>query len=155
MTVAALKMLYDINHYAITVNLAGLTHNDSLLLPAGGGNCLNWVLGHILVSRNRILALLGEPPALNHEIGERYQRGSKPITQAAEAHSLEMLVNAFNESQQALMAALDRLDETRLCQPAGEKTLGEHLPAVPPRLPLSRHLSGELELRLSVLARLS
>lgn len=32
----------------LRLNVAGLTHEESLIQPRPGGNCLNWVMGHLL-----------------------------------------------------------------------------------------------------------
>ena len=37
----------------------GLSHADSLLQPQPGGNCLNWVMGHLVVNLADILQFLG------------------------------------------------------------------------------------------------
>ena len=29
-------------------NLEGLTHEESLVQPQPGGNCLNWIVGHLV-----------------------------------------------------------------------------------------------------------
>ena len=38
-----------------------LTHEDSLIQPPFHGNCLNWVLGHLVANHDDILEALGEP----------------------------------------------------------------------------------------------
>lgn len=58
---------------------AGITHADSLLQPPVGGNCMNWVMGHLVVNLVDILHTLGveaQPalPELAH-----YAYGSDPI----------------------------------------------------------------------------
>jgi hypothetical protein len=48
----------------IKMQTEGLTDEDSMRqLPQG--NCLNWVLGHIAVSRDDVLGTLGEPPLID------------------------------------------------------------------------------------------
>ena len=54
--------IFEINYNVIKQQVDGLTHEDSLLQLPFRGNCLNWVLGHILVSRNRALTLIGDWP---------------------------------------------------------------------------------------------
>ena len=44
--------LYKTNHWVVTNQTDDLTHDDSLLQLPFRGNCLNWILGHILVSRH-------------------------------------------------------------------------------------------------------
>src|SRR4051794_4037563 len=49
----------------IKAQTAGLTHDESLLQLPFRGNCMNWVIGHILEGRNTILDLLGAEPAFD------------------------------------------------------------------------------------------
>ncbi len=46
-----LALQFGFNGYVLEVNTAGVTHEQSLWLPSPGGNCLNWIAGHILVTR--------------------------------------------------------------------------------------------------------
>ena len=74
--------LFKTNHWVVTHQTEGLTHEDSLLQLPFRGNCLNWVLGHILVSREQVLGMLGiEGSWTEEEIG-RYKYDSEPITSA-------------------------------------------------------------------------
>jgi hypothetical protein len=41
MDLAATRILFGFNYDALNKNLDGLTHDDSLIQPAGGGNCLS------------------------------------------------------------------------------------------------------------------
>ena len=50
MTASLLAKLYEINYGALFRNLAGITHEESFVRPAPAGNCLNWVLGHIVAT---------------------------------------------------------------------------------------------------------
>jgi hypothetical protein len=51
---------FGLTHQLIRMQTDGLSHKDSLLQPPFRGNCLNWVLGHILVGRNTALKLMQE-----------------------------------------------------------------------------------------------
>ncbi|MBZ0266782.1 DinB family protein, partial [bacterium] len=48
-------------------NTNGITHEESLIGPASGGNCMQWVAAHLLIARNSILELLGQPPVRDRE----------------------------------------------------------------------------------------
>ena len=87
MIAATLTKLFEINHHAIKVNADGITDAEALIQPEPGGNCMNWIIGHILASREGMLRLLGEPTVLSPEMAERYKRGSAPITKANHAGS--------------------------------------------------------------------
>ncbi len=100
----------------------GLTTEDSLRQLPFHGNCLNWVLGHIAVSRDDVLELLGEPPAMGED-GVRYKRGSERLTEAgADTLPLDKLIEWLERSQERIEGALGRMDEAELVR---ERTFGE------------------------------
>jgi hypothetical protein len=100
------------NQWVINQQIEGLTHDDSLMQLPFRGNCLNWVVGHILESRNELLEKLGEATFMTPEQAEPYGRGSDPITGNG-PHVLHM------DSLQAMMAAsLDSLVECLNAMPA-------------------------------------
>ena len=59
-----LQGLFGLTYWAIRENLKGVDHEESLLSPDPAGNCMNWILGHILVNRDRALLLVGFVGAL-------------------------------------------------------------------------------------------
>ncbi len=88
-----------------------LTNADSLRQPPFHGNCLNWVLGHIVENRDHILQALGEP-ALFEERGERYKRGSEPLmAEDAGVVPLEELLVWLDRAQERVAAALTKMDD--------------------------------------------
>jgi hypothetical protein len=57
----------------------GLTHHESLLQPQPGGNCLNWIIGHLVGNLVIILSVLaGDPPSGLPDL-EHYGYGSEPV----------------------------------------------------------------------------
>jgi len=56
----ALSTAFARNVEIIKMQTEGLTHQDSLLQLPFRGNCLNWVVGHLLTNRCNIIRLLGE-----------------------------------------------------------------------------------------------
>src|SRR5262245_30389651 len=87
----------------------GLTHADSLIqFPRG--NCLYWVIGHIVEGRDDVLEVLGEPRAAATTV-ERYQRGSEPVTGTeATVLPLAQLLDLLEKSQERIEIALGRMD---------------------------------------------
>ena len=65
-TAENLIAMYARNVLFIKQLTEGLTHVDSLAQPPVPGNCMNWVMGHIVAYRNRLSDMLGQPPALDH-----------------------------------------------------------------------------------------
>lgn len=102
---------------------AGLTQAETLLQPPFQGNCMNWVLGHIVANRNDILELVEQPGALAAEQAERYKRGSEPVIDAGDqVLPLEELLAHLDLAQARLAEALASQGEAGL---AREITVGE------------------------------
>jgi len=74
----------------------GLSHADSLLQPDPGGNCLNWVMGHLVWNLVDMLkALDGNVPIGLPEL-ERYKIGSEPIREETDdIPHLEVLIQSY------------------------------------------------------------
>jgi uncharacterized damage-inducible protein DinB len=118
---------FETNHLTVNRNLDGISHEDSVLQPAPGGNCINWVVGHMLITRNSIHRLLGLTPAWEDEKVNRYQRGSAPITDAGAAVSLETLLERWRSSHQDVVDALMSASDEMLSEMAGEEAVAIQL----------------------------
>lgn len=114
------------NNYVLHMQVKGLSHEDSLLTPPFRANCLNWVLGHIIVYRGRALALLGKKPVWDEDQAAPYNRESKPL-QAQDAQSLEQIMADLDVSQERLDAALAELTVEDLERVVDDRTLAERL----------------------------
>lgn len=115
-----LVRLYERTHWVIVKQTDGLTHSDSLLQMRFRGNCLNWVLGHIIAYRDKVLEVLGETPIFTESEMSLYQRGAAPIMDGKSAVPLEKLLKALDESQERIMAALNEVTPDRLDAKADE-----------------------------------
>jgi uncharacterized damage-inducible protein DinB len=111
----ALQLSYT--HWVVNVNLKDVTEEEHLRSPGGGGNCINWVLGHIVASRNACLTMLGAELVLPKDIAARYKRSSDAIEGDAPAN-LATLLNAFNQAQDVMLAGLPTLTQETLDAPA-------------------------------------
>jgi uncharacterized damage-inducible protein DinB len=127
MSVESLQMLYGMNQTALDLNVKGLSHEESLIQPPQGGNCLNWVAGHIVATRNSVLSLIGEKPIWTPEEAELYKRGSAPIKDGSRAKKFEQIVADFTRSQERVRAGLGRLTEQDLVKKEGDQTLAQRL----------------------------
>ena len=63
----------------LEAQVGDLSEEEALFQPPEGGNCANFVLGHITVSRNEMLELVGLPASWEPGARARYERGSEPI----------------------------------------------------------------------------
>jgi hypothetical protein len=99
---------FELTQMLIDRHLKDLTHAHGLVQPPFQGNCINWVLGHILVSRDEALDLLGSMPVMSHDQLERYRRGSPPVTAGGEdAKHLDELRSLMNDALNRLRARLE------------------------------------------------
>jgi len=103
---------------ALKVNLAGLTQADSLVQPSPGGNCLNWVVGHLLCVYNNVLLMLGQEQVVAPERLKRYDRGTSPIQNSAEALELSELLSAWEKALPRIDTGLAALTQERLDEKA-------------------------------------
>lgn len=104
---------FETNGWLIRKFAADLTHEDSLAQPSFRANNFNWVLGHILVSRDRVLELFDQPAALSPEETAVYETGSEAVTQAT-AVPLPRLMAALESGQEALNNAIAQASSSDL-----------------------------------------
>jgi hypothetical protein len=126
--------VFAANLWVIKRQVEGLSHEESLIQPPFRGNCLNWVLGHIVVGRNNALAYLGQEPLWGDAETELYATGSEPITSAGDAAlPLEDLVALLDQSQERLVAVLADLDP---------ETWGKNVQQLGRERPLGQAIAG-------------
>ena len=89
-------------------NLKDITHTESLVTPPNGGNSINWILGHIIVSRDDIRELLGLDKLCGDEM-KMYQRGAEAVD-ANKLIDLGKLMEMYNDGQQIIEERLKELD---------------------------------------------
>ncbi len=105
-----IKML-KIENKVIHDQTNGLSHLDTLLQPQPTGNCMNWVLGHLLDTQIVLLGVLGGVSPIDPNHLERYTRESDPIRMDG--------VDVLNLGQ--LLAGNDQIHDA-LCTRLGEMT---------------------------------
>lgn len=98
------------NYNYMLRNIDGLTPEESLLQPPFSGNCLNWLLGHILVFRNFMLRYIEQPEIMTKEEIAIYNINSAPITGPDSPHlPWDRLVADLETSQTRLINTLPSL----------------------------------------------
>ena len=90
----------------------GLSHDDSLIQPQPGGNCLNWVMGHLAVNLLDILRVLdAETPGTLPDLS-RYKIGSEPIKGEGEGVlSLQKLIEIYTQLNKRIIGKLNQMSE--------------------------------------------
>lgn len=102
----------------VRLNVEGISHEESLIQPQPAGNCLNWVIGHLVVAYQLVFPLLEQEPVISEERLKPYERNSSPLTDRAEALPLQGLLAAFDEASERVDAGLMGLAAKRLDEPA-------------------------------------
>jgi uncharacterized damage-inducible protein DinB len=90
----------------VRINTDGLTQEESLIHPAPAGNCLNWVVGHLVCIYEDFLPLLGQERVEAEGTFKRYARGTPPIEDPAEALDLQELLATWDAVSERVDAGL-------------------------------------------------
>lgn len=91
----------------------GLSHEDSLIQPQPGGNCLNWVVGHLVWCMADMLTAVGEDLPTDLLDLSHYEYGSEPIKKQEEGvYNLRELINHFTNLTRLFTKKLEQIDES-------------------------------------------
>jgi uncharacterized damage-inducible protein DinB len=107
---------YKLTAFIIHRQTEGITNEESIIQPPVRGNCMNWILGHILNDRNLVLSLLGEELVFDKAEAERYQRDSDPVTRFEEGLLFEKLLEKFDLSQKRIVSGLRSITSERMAE---------------------------------------
>jgi hypothetical protein len=99
-------------------NVADLSHEESLASPRPGGNCANWIVGHITRQRNSALRMLtGQSPYPKEELSPYDDRDGVPFSRET-ALPFDELLHRFRSMQEPLVNAIGRLTPDALAAKA-------------------------------------
>ncbi|KMQ61738.1 hypothetical protein ACM40_05230 [Chryseobacterium sp. BLS98] len=98
------------NYKVISMNIDGITHEESMIFPNGEANCLNWILGHLIYIRNAFLNTLGEESVWDNKEFSFYNRGEIPLERKNELIAFEDLKSYLQKSQDKLEQKLISLE---------------------------------------------
>jgi DinB superfamily len=116
--ITVLRHQAGVSKVVVHMNLAGMTQAESLEYPTPGGNCANWVVGHLLAIQDHALPLLGQEQVLPADVRARYDRGSAGLRDGAKPLEIAELLELWNESSRRMDAGLAALDPDTLGNPA-------------------------------------
>lgn len=103
------------NTQIIKLQSEGISHRESLISPPFRGNCLNWIVGHLLTNRNSVFKVLEREDCLIPESLERYQRESRPITgEEPGVLRFSTLLDTLDQAQEQLTEILTSVSEEEL-----------------------------------------
>ena len=105
---------FNVGSMVIATNLEGITNEEALVSPQQGGNCINWVAGHLLMARGGLLQMLGGQPPLTEEETKLYGGNSANI-EPGDAHiPLDVLRKKLQEAGESISAKLNELPPEKL-----------------------------------------
>jgi len=108
--VSGISRNYTFTHRITNSTLEGISQEESLLPPPNGGNCINWIMGHILHTRDVILEQLGQQIVWTDSVAKTlYQRGAAPMAESGNAVELSVLLALFNQSQPRILDGIEQL----------------------------------------------
>jgi hypothetical protein len=104
---------YRFNQMTLNRLLADVTEADSMKSPTGG-NCINFMLGHLIASRGTVLKITGANPGWLPAITGPYARGENSFPTGARpfAELNGLVKTSFEELISALAAFEPHLSET-------------------------------------------
>ncbi len=109
-----LMHLLELDQDIIHAQLKDITPAESLLQLPFRGNCMNWVVGHILDIRQEWLELLGLPGIMTKAEQKAYGYGSEPITCADQSVPLESLLKRLDATLPTLLHQLEGMTQADL-----------------------------------------
>ncbi len=149
--------ILSIENDLIQTQTEGLSQSDTLIEPQPGGNCMNWVLGHLLDNQITLLGLLGGESPVTPEGLEIYRRDSQRLGGSEPGIlSLEYLLASHDSMHTAMLARLGEMSDADFTKEIqhGERTvtlgwrvlfLNFHFTYHVGQLELLRQLAGRTE----------
>ncbi len=101
-----LSMMFRVTHNVIHRNLKGVDQAKSLMTDGHSPNCINWIVGHLLATRNAVHSML-DLPVPDWDNREFY-RGDFDVAGVSE---ISDLVANLKESHKTVVEALGKFDE--------------------------------------------
>ena len=117
MPTPASKILSDLlqyNHEILHMHVKDITQAQSLLQLPFRGNCLNWVVGHILGVYGELLDAMELPGTLSLDEAKVYEYGSEPLTDPARASDLDSMVKRMDTALAQIIDKLESLSPAEL-----------------------------------------
>src|SRR5689334_14627220 len=94
---------FEFIYKALSLNIENITNEESVIFPETGGNCMNWMLGHIFDYRNRMLAILNQEPIWSKETIVCYKRGTNAASEKDNFLQWQQLLNYLSHTQTLIL----------------------------------------------------
>ena len=108
---------FEVARWALQRNVEGLSHEESLVTPEKGGNCMNWVVGHLISTYDSLLGAMGAEAVGDPDEMAPYERGCETLD-PAKARRFEELLADFERVHARFVERLAALAPEELAAPA-------------------------------------
>ncbi len=127
----AIKMGIEMGQMICTAYLDDLTDEQLMMRPHPDCNHINWQFGHLISSEHQMVEAVmpGSMPALPDGFAEKYTRETASSETLSDFADKATLMEAFKAQREATLVALDKIEESRLTDPAPEP-MNNYLPNV-------------------------
>lgn len=109
------RQIAGIVHTVVNRCAEGVSQEESLIQPGAQGNCMNWVLGHLIRVYDDVMPLVGGKSSGEFE---RYERGGAPLKNGDGAADIGKLRQEWNDYARRFEDGLATLTAKRLDAPA-------------------------------------
>jgi uncharacterized damage-inducible protein DinB len=120
-TLALHRTVFERNLRLLERTVDGIPDDAAAVPLVAGGSNLHWLLAHLVVSRDGLLARIGGERVWDAEAAEAFGRGSRPAAEAPA--TINEQIARLREQQARLDAVLERLDDEDLEREAGPMTV--------------------------------
>jgi hypothetical protein len=105
---------FQFNHMTLSRLLADVSHDESLKEIGSDGKCINWIVGHVIAARGKLLMVLGFEPAWykdqmavygGGEAGKFSVETAKPLSELQRLH--DQTLNVLSETLANIGSALN------------------------------------------------
>jgi uncharacterized damage-inducible protein DinB len=107
-----LTQQFALMYSTAAANLKDVTQEQSVEQPPAGGNCANWILGHLINIHNGLMSLVGAAPVW--ESDQLARAGFDPITGPEHAIDWDTMREKVLGSRERCLAAIAALTDAQL-----------------------------------------
>lgn len=124
---ALLRVLFMESFARVKEHADQVSHADSIDAPVWGGNCMHWIVGHIVVARCNFMMLLDVPSIWDWPTCKLFIPDSTPTAATGDHIDHPTLLADLDRTQQQLLAVLDHLTAADLEAVQEGQSIGEQL----------------------------
>lgn len=106
----ALITIFKSNLSVLFMNMDGISEQESVKTSGNGENCINWLLGHIVASRDVLHDRMGLPGICPKNVATIYARGTSGLN-ADDAIAIPELMLILEKSQSMILEALPHITD--------------------------------------------